>query len=338
MEKLGLEGKTKVFPCLIHSSIVGIEFSNSPVMSDEVSAAKVIPRSEGFLYRRFVQPYAATPNLFRLYYLPAHSRQKKKNYAYKMVSNRPLDPDTFKKKHRLAHQFIVDPSKEESYSVAMVNGLALQRPEQMSASLVEYLEKGLNVRITELVIDFIIDEKKEYWLHEIKSVRSRKLEKLWDIGNGEEMELLTDKNNHSQMCKLCGVMYSRHQLDKIVTNKLIVELVDHLRGRGMTLHTQQARKEGLSYVCQPCYEVIVAEHQLINVEKEFSRLLNITPSARSPQSSTTAFLQSEPLNSHPPTFKVWRLFFYIERIKNHQTEPHSSPTHIVHSFLDRIWI
>ena len=319
-----------MFPCLLHSSIVGVEFNNSPVMSDEVTAAKVIPRSEGFLYRRFVQPYAATPNLFRLHYLPTHSRQKRKNYGYKMVAHRPLDPDTFKKKHRLAHQFIVDPSREDSFSVTAVNGLALQRPEQMSASLVEYLERGLNVRITDLVVDFIVDENKEYWLHEVRAIRSRRLEKLWDIGRGEDMELLTDKNNNSQMCRVCGVMYSRHQLDKIVTNKLIVELVEHLRGRGMTFRTQQTRKEGLSYVCQPCYEVIVAEHQLITIEKEFSKLLNIVPAYRQPSSASTAFLQPEAAsNSQPPAFKAWRLFFYIERIKNHQTDPHTSPTHIV---------
>ena len=36
------------------------------------------------------------------------------------------------------------------------------------------------------------------------------------------------------------------------------------------------RKEGLSYICDICYEVVVAEHKLINVEKEFSNLLNLS--------------------------------------------------------------
>lgn len=32
----------------------------------------------------------------------------------------------------------------------------------------------------------------------------------------------------------------------------------------------------MSYICDICYEVVVAEHKLINVEKEFSNLLNLS--------------------------------------------------------------
>lgn len=53
----------------------------------------------------------------------------------------------------------------------------------MAESLVEYLEKGVFVKISEMVIDFIVDENKQPWLHEIKSIRSKLMTKLWDIGN-----------------------------------------------------------------------------------------------------------------------------------------------------------
>ena len=90
---------------------MGIEFTNSVVMNDEVASNKVIPRSEGFIYRRFVTPYGGTPNLFRLYYLPKHSRKMRKNYGYKLIAHHPMDESTFRKKHKLTHNFIVDPDK-----------------------------------------------------------------------------------------------------------------------------------------------------------------------------------------------------------------------------------
>jgi hypothetical protein len=53
----------------------------------------------------------------------------------------------------------------------------------MAESLVDYLEKGVFVKASEIVLDFIVDEEKQPWLYEIKSIRSKTLTKLWDIGN-----------------------------------------------------------------------------------------------------------------------------------------------------------
>lgn len=73
--------------------------------------------------------------------------------------------------------------------------------------------------------------------------------------------------------------FAKQELQKLVTNKLIWELTTHLQGRGVAFQSvPHLRKEGLSTVCSICYELIVAEHQLIDVEKEFSALLNISSS------------------------------------------------------------
>lgn len=42
-----------------------------------------------------------------------------------------------------------------------------------------------------MVIDFIVDENKQPWLYEIKSIRSKLMTKLWDIGSKDELQLLT---------------------------------------------------------------------------------------------------------------------------------------------------
>ena len=53
----------------------------------------------------------------------------------------------------------------------------------MAQSLLEYLENGYPVKITELVLDFVIDHQKQPWLLEVKAIKSTTLTKLWDIGN-----------------------------------------------------------------------------------------------------------------------------------------------------------
>ena len=121
---------------MLNSSIAGIEFSNSVVMNDELVSSKVIPRSEGFISRRFVLPYNSTPNLLRLHFQPKHSRSLRKNYGYKLVANRPLDEEACKKKHRLIHQFIIDTDREDSFSTTTLHGKALHASEAMATSLV----------------------------------------------------------------------------------------------------------------------------------------------------------------------------------------------------------
>jgi hypothetical protein len=105
LEKL----EDRIFPIVLHSSISGIGFNNSILMTTEVIANKIIPRSEGFICRRLIRPYADTPNILRLYYIPESQKSVKKNYGYKMVNKVTMDEDLFKKKHRLTHNYIVNP-------------------------------------------------------------------------------------------------------------------------------------------------------------------------------------------------------------------------------------
>ncbi len=80
-----------MFPTVVHSSVSGIGFNNSILMSSEVLANKIIPRSEGFICRRYIRPYADTPNILRLFYSSESQRSMRKNYGYKMVSNSVMD-------------------------------------------------------------------------------------------------------------------------------------------------------------------------------------------------------------------------------------------------------
>ena len=68
-------------------------------------------------------------------------------------------------------------------------------------------------------------------------------------------------------------------MQRIVTYKLIYELVVHLQLRNKNLSDvnikQNYNRDGYTNVCQLCYDLIVAEHNLIDVEKEYSQILNM---------------------------------------------------------------
>ncbi len=84
------------------------------------------------------------------------------------------------------------------------------------------------------------------------------------------------------------------------------------------------KKDGLSNVCHLCYELIKAEHTLINVEREFSKLMNIrqgtverVQSKETKQQQLFFYDEEEfqKLGEQTSKYKKWRLFFYIEKLK-----------------------
>ena len=140
MNKLPLQSmEGSIFPVVLHSSISGIAFSNSILMSNELTENKLIPRNESYVYRRFVRPYGEKPNLLRLFYRPKTRNCIKKNYGYKMVSHYQMNEELFKKKQRLNHHYIVNPEKTDSYSSTLIKGKALEPFEKMAYSLTQYL-------------------------------------------------------------------------------------------------------------------------------------------------------------------------------------------------------
>ena len=80
---------------------------------------------------------------------------------------------------------------------------------------------------------------------------------------------------------------------------------------------------------------------MINVEKEFSNLLNL--STNTVERVSISEPKIEPVIEETeevvetPGFKAWRLFFYIEKIKNYETLPSNKNFTIVLFFLFRIY-
>lgn len=169
---------------------------------------------------------------------------------------------------------------------------------------------------------------------------------------------MTREKNNQMYCKLCGFSYSKAEMGHIVTNKLILELIAHMKSRGENIEAPLLRTtssathlSGSSHVCSLCYDLVTAEHQLINLEHEFSCLLNMNsdpiervpdmldnlhsmPMIDSNKIVSEIFNITQPhcsplqiINQAVPQavketdrqtkmLYQWRLFFYIEEVKN----------------------
>lgn len=84
-----------------------------------------------------------------------------------------------RRKQRLPHHYIVNTEREGSYTATLVRGKSLCVSEAMAESLLQYCEKALCIRISELVIDLTVDREKKLWFHELKGVKSHALTRLW---------------------------------------------------------------------------------------------------------------------------------------------------------------
>jgi len=102
----------------------GITFENTIIMNNEISS-KIIPRSENVISTRFIMPYAAYPNIIRLFFVPKNVKNIKKNIAYKVINRKQITEDAFKKKHRLSNQFMVQVEHEDSYIATLMKGKSL---------------------------------------------------------------------------------------------------------------------------------------------------------------------------------------------------------------------
>jgi len=75
---------------MLNSSVSGINFNDTVVLNTELES-KVIPRSEGYICRKFIHPYGNTPNLFRFCYSIDKDRRCPKKIGYKMINLKPIE-------------------------------------------------------------------------------------------------------------------------------------------------------------------------------------------------------------------------------------------------------
>jgi hypothetical protein len=95
---------------------------------------------------------------------------------------------------------------------------------------VNWLEKNFNVRISETVFDFIQDLEGKVWLVNLKSLRAEKSITMEEIMQTKSKNEEGGKKNLDALicsvyCKLCGIIFKKDDASKVLTYKLLWELV-----------------------------------------------------------------------------------------------------------------
>lgn len=72
------------------------------------------------------------PNVIRLFFTPRNVKTAKKNIGYKLINKKQMNQEVFKKKHRLANQYIVNVNNEDTYIATLMKGKSLEPCESMA--------------------------------------------------------------------------------------------------------------------------------------------------------------------------------------------------------------
>ena len=117
-------------------------------------------------------------------------------------------------------------------------------------------------------------------------------------------------------CKLCGNIFRKDDASKILTYKLLWEFDRHLRKRGINLKGIEITNNSTRpcRVCELCYEVVVAEHKLIEKVQKFALSQNIQIK------DLFVKVQDDLPAKNRPVFvsnvlKQWRLLMLFKEIK-----------------------
>lgn len=161
------------------------------------------------------------------------------NYGYRILNKKDIfDPDT---KKPLTKKCCLDSEVENSYDIQLVKGSGLLEYEKQAQQIVKLVERNNNVRIEQIVLDFIQDIEGKIWFFNCKSIHLQRTLNMSDYiaGSGEEIgqqgKKTLDQLTCSVYCKLCGIKFKKDDASKVLTYKLLWELVQHLKKRNIYL-------------------------------------------------------------------------------------------------------
>ena len=208
-------------------------------------------------------------------------REKKSlcaSHAYKIRNLKDLDDPKEKQVNNKATQ-CSNRDNMNSFYVDDVSGGALAPYEIIAERVVEFCQMAFKVRILEIVLDFISEERtgRNYQFN-MKHIKLDTLlyKDVEDITRDEKKKTLDEKSS-SVYCKLCLGFFKKDEASKTLTYKLLWEFSQHLKKRGKYFpdldvshcNTRPCR------VCDQCYMVVVSEHELIELEQQFAKAQNI---------------------------------------------------------------
>ncbi|KRX07210.1 hypothetical protein PPERSA_00367 [Pseudocohnilembus persalinus] len=245
----------------------------------------------------FAKPLKAT--IIRIMYYTRNSKQMKANYGYRIMNRIPIFDKRTKRSMEQKCCTILDSQKESdtynikvwpakaiqefSIEVSEVKGFGLGEYEKQTEELVKLIERNNKVRISEIVCDYIQDIDGKVWLINCRSVKLDQTKSMKDLLTQNKQDDEDDgKGTLAQLtcsvyCKLCGIKFKKDDASKVLTYKLLWELVQHLKKRNIYLKGIKVSHKTTRpcRVCNLCYMLVVGEHELIEIEQQFAVAQNI---------------------------------------------------------------
>lgn len=135
-------------------------------------------------------------------------------------------------------------------------------------------------------------------------------------------ELLED-NSALIYWKLCKWAFKPEEMQKIVTMKMLSKLRSHYNKRGIFKFDHFTRFKDTKRtwkVCDLCYRIVIAEHELIRTEEKFARMQGIPVDDLSKEkviAANDAHITSDVFKCK---LKQWRLMFYLDVMKEIQLD------------------
>ena len=197
--------------------------------------------------------------------------------------------------------------------------------------------RSYSIKIEKIVWDFTKDELGNFFFWNVKSfilVHSKIFNEIAAMSEHEKVERHHElkerkqKSNNTVQWQLWRINFRNSDITKIASMKMLFTLKQHLNKRGIFKFEYLERFRGyqLSWrVWDLWYQLVVAEHELIEVEKLFGRWLNIPyiedsepvqkPNGYIDQISKD--MESKKISSDRFKEKLlqWRLIFFLKDIK-----------------------
>ena len=250
------------------------------------------------MLQRYIRSPGGRPAVTRLHY-QGYQKGNKANYAFFLTSRLKAE------EMASIQQCVVDNTNPQTVDIFTKSGVALRPFEQEAEKIVKFLNIGYNIRIEEIVLDFMSDDKGCIWLigcKEIKvdqnsaSLATPMIKDWWpDLKHADYIKSPTDKDKQKERqeekkknlmsfvhCKLCRLYYQNNELAHLVSVRMLMLYKVHVNRRmdltWDTSHLKITSNTMLSQsvrVCQYCYMLVTSEFELMKVEKQIGEILSI---------------------------------------------------------------
>ena len=283
-----------------------------------------------YMIQQFVRSPGGKPAIFRLFYNRS-TRDTSASYAYQIVSLRGEKYD----ETELVKRCTVDYTVPGSVEITKATGVVLRPLIEAAESVSQYLNKGYNVRIEKIVLDFLKDDTGRLYLsgckglildpatipQAVRSALSPRTPASKDSQSAAKETTEERQKGSFIRCKLCRMHYGNDALSHSVSLRMLILFKVHAAKRVElpmdTSHLKVTTSDLLSQtlrVCPYCYVLVTSEFVLVELEHSLAAALNIPYQDEEFEENAQFHMQLQFL---PKTLIQWRVIIHFHGIKNY---------------------